>query len=69
MRAVEKHIGIILPVDDVNRVYQNSKAPKHECYLVYLHGPLHPVLSCAERLVQPVRQSLSEALLKVCQLK
>lgn len=59
----------MLPVDEVNHVSRNSKASKHERYLVHLHGPLHPVLSCAERLVQPVRQSLPEALLEVCQLK
>lgn len=38
-------------------------------YLVYLHGPLHPLLGCTKFLVQPVRQSLPEVLLKVCQLK
>ncbi len=59
----------MVPVHGINYVYHNTKASKHECYLVYLYSPLHPVLGCAERLVQPVRQSLPEALLKVCQLK
>lgn len=43
------------------------QSPK--CYLVYLHSPLHPLLSSTERLVQPVGQSVPEVLLKVGQLK
>lgn len=42
---------------------------KKKPYLVYLHGPLHPLLGGTEYLIQPVGQSLSEAFLKVCQLK
>lgn len=41
----------------------------HECYLIHLHSPLHPVLSGAKCLVEPVGQSLPEALVEVCQLK
>lgn len=48
-----------------NKTKQKTPQP----YLVYLHGPLHPLLGGAEYLVQPVGQSLSEAFLKVCQLK
>ena len=43
--------------------------PKKKAYLVYLYGPLHPLLGGTEYLVQPVGQSLSEAFLKVCQLE
>lgn len=50
--------------------YNNSHAlVKHKCYLVHLHSLLHPVLSGAECLVQPVRQSVSEAFMEVCQLE
>lgn len=38
-------------------------------YLVYLHSPFYPLLGGTKYLVQPKRQGLSEALLKVCQLK
>lgn len=48
---------------------QMKSVKLQKTYLVYLHGPLHPLLGGTKYLVQPVRQGLSEALLKVCQLK
>ena len=53
----------------VNRLRTRCPSRRQCAYLVHLHGPLHPVLGGAERLVEPVWQSVSEILVKVCELE